>query len=338
MDGDLSQLLLSFAPSMVAHLIGPFTEVLLKDSLIWWPFLVSTFCVGAIVFWHRDRRGLESLHEFRRRYLSRAIWAHRSAQADYAFFIVNGVLSPFIVTSLVLSAAAVANAMHSLLAQAFGVMTVPLADGIAMRVGYTLAFFVAYDFGRYVSHKLLHVVPLLWDFHKTHHSAEVLTPLSNYRVHPVDLFVTQICPNLATGLISGIFYYLCGGAIGFYSFLGLHVFIAAFNSIGNLRHWHVWVTYGPLLDRWLISPAHHQLHHSLEPRHRDKNLGYALAIWDRMFGSLYVPVTEEPFRMGLGDGTDGEWHTVGRLYFRPFRHALGRLGFARAPRAEGNMP
>jgi sterol desaturase/sphingolipid hydroxylase (fatty acid hydroxylase superfamily) len=338
MDGDLAHLLLTFAPNMVAHLIGPFTEVFLQSSLIWWPFLILTLCVGVSIFWLREGRRLEALHEFRRRYLSRVIWGHRSAQADYAFFIVNGVLNPIIVTPLVLSGAAIANGLSAFLAFVFGAMTTPWTDGPAMRVSYTLVFFVAYDFGRFISHKLLHVVPLLWDFHKTHHSAEVLTPLSNYRVHPVDLFVTQICPNLATGLVSGVFYYLCAGAIGFYSFLGMHIFIAAFNSIGNLRHWHVWITYGPALDRWLISPAHHQLHHSLEPCHRNTNLGFALAIWDRMSGSLYVPGAEEPFRMGLGDGTDGEWHTVGRLYLQPFRDALGRLGFARPPRTEGKMP
>jgi sterol desaturase/sphingolipid hydroxylase (fatty acid hydroxylase superfamily) len=338
MDGDFSHLLLTFAPSMVAHLIGPFTEVLLRDSLIWWPFLFATVCVGAIVFSRRDRRGLESLCEFRRRYLSRAIWAHRSAQADYAFYIVNGVVSPIIVAPLVLSGAAIAGALAACLTFAFGAVARPWADGTAVCIAYTLVFFIAYDFGRYISHRLLHAVPLLWDFHKTHHSAEVLTPLSNYRVHPVDLFITQICPNLATGLVSGVFYYFCAGAIGFYSFLGMHVFVAAFNSIGNLRHWHVWVSYGPVLDRWLISPAHHQLHHSREARHHDTNLGYALAIWDRLFGTLYVPVAEEPFRMGLGDGSDGEWHTVGRLYAQPFRDALGRLGFARSPRTEGKAP
>jgi sterol desaturase/sphingolipid hydroxylase (fatty acid hydroxylase superfamily) len=338
MDGDFKHLLLDWAPSMVAHLIGPFTEVLLQNSLIWWPFLISTVCVGAMVFWLKDRRGLESLREFRRRYLSRAIWGHRSSQADYAFYIVNGVISPIIVTPLVLSGAAIANALFGFFVFVFGAPAAPLMGITVAHVSYTLVIFVAYDFGRFVSHKLLHAVPVLWQFHKTHHSAEVLTPLSSYRLHPVDLFVTQICPNLATGLVSGVFYYLCAGEIGFYSFLGLNIFIAAFNSIGNLRHWHVWVTYGSLLDRWLISPAHHQLHHSLEPRHRDKNLGYAFAVWDRMFGSLYVPGAEEPFRMGLGDGTDGEWHTVGRLYAWPFRYALSRFGFASAPRAEGKSP
>jgi sterol desaturase/sphingolipid hydroxylase (fatty acid hydroxylase superfamily) len=337
MDGDLSHLLLNLAPRVVARLIGPFTEFLLHDSLIWWPFLLSTLGIGAFAFWLRDRRGLESLREFRRRYLSRAIWAHRSAQADYAFYIVNGVLYPLIVAPLVLSGAGIAKALNAGLGDVFGTPAAPLVGSTAARVAYTLIFFAAYDFGRFVAHNLLHEIPLLWEFHKTHHSAEVLTPISSYRVHPVDLFVMQLCPNLATGLVSGVFFYLCAGEIGFYSFLGLHVCVAACNTIGNLRHWHVWISFGPVLGRWLISPAHHQVHHSLEPRHMGKNRGFELAIWDRMFGSLYVPAAEETLRLGLGDGSDGEWHMVGRLYAWPFRYALARLGFVRAPRPEEKM-
>jgi sterol desaturase/sphingolipid hydroxylase (fatty acid hydroxylase superfamily) len=101
--------------------------------------------------------------------------------------------------------------------------------------------------------------------------------------------------------------------------MGLHVLIWAFNLVGNLRHSPVWLSYGPRLGRWLISPAHHQLHHSCEPRHWGRNRGFELAIWDRMLGTLYVPpVQPETFRMGLGDGSEASWHCVVRMYLRPF--------------------
>jgi len=338
MDGDLPHALLALAPRLVARLIGPFAEVLLHDSLIWWPFLLSTLGIGAIAFCRRDGRGLRSLGEFRRRYLSGAIWAHSSAQADYAFYIVNGVLYPVIVAPLVLSGAFIARMLDAALAGGFGPALAPMLAPTLARIAYTVAFFLAYDFGRFVAHNLLHEIPLLWEFHKTHHSAEVLTPISSYRVHPVDLFVMQICPNLATGLITGIFFYLCAGTIGYYSFFGLHVGIAAFNLIGNLRHWHVWISFGPVVGRWLISPAHHLVHHSLAPHHMGTNRGFELAIWDRMFGTLYVPTAEESVRMGLGDGTDGEWHSVGRLYGLPLQYALARFGFARTSRREEKAP
>ena len=54
----------------------------------------------------------------------------------------------------------------------------------------------------------------------------------------------------------------------------------------NLRHSHVWITYGRIMERLLISPAQHQIHHSKNKVHFDRNFGVVLAIWDGMFGTL----------------------------------------------------
>jgi hypothetical protein len=39
----------------------------------------------------------------------------------------------------------------------------------------------------------------------------------------------------------------------------------------------------------LRQPAHHHVHHSANPKHFNKNFGSCLALWDWMFGTLYVP-------------------------------------------------
>ena len=54
----------------------------------------------------------------------------------------------------------------------------------------------------------------------------------------------------------------------------------------------------------LQSPAHHQIHHSTDPRHFDKNLGYCLSVWDYVFGTLYIPQKNEKVTFGLLD-TEG---------------------------------
>lgn len=174
-------------------------------------------------------------------------------------------------------------------------------------------------------------MPVLWLFHKVHHSAERLTPFTNYRIHPVELVVMAVVPNALIGLVSGIAWYASGGEVGVYTFFGLHVGVFAYNVIGNLRHWHVWVSFGPALNRWLLSPVHHQIHHSRDPRHYGKNRGYALALWDQLFGTLYVPQAPEPLTFGLGDGTDGEWHSVTAMYGRPFREAWDLLTQPKRP-------
>lgn len=310
-----------WAVRILATTVHLFTHVFDSSSVVWWPFVLSAGLIALAVFWLKEGRTTAALREFRRRFLGRGIWLHPSSRADYAYYVVNGIVYPLVVAPLVIGGAAIAAAVQGGLADMFGARSEPLLDLGLSRAVYTLLFFVAYDFGRFAAHSLQHDVPLLWQFHKVHHSAEVLTPFTTYRAHPVDVVVLQIVPNLATGVVSGCVWYLSAGEIGFYTLFGLHVGIAAFNAIGNLRHWHVWISFGPTLNRWLISPAHHQIHHSIEPRHLGKNRGFELAIWDRLFGTLYAPTTEERFAMGLGDGTDGTWYSVIKMYVQPFRDA-----------------
>ena len=195
---------------------------------------------------------------------------------------------------------------------------------MAIMLLYTVLFFIVYDFGRFVAHSLLHDVPALWHFHKVHHSAEVLTPMTSFRAHPIDLAVMAWVPALTTGLLTWLFHrYVCVG-VTFYTYLGVHVIFFLGNLIGNLRHWQVWLSYGERLNKWLISPAHHQLHHSAEQRHWGCNRGFEIAVWDRVYGTLCVPQEDpEEFKMGLGDGTDGHWHSVWRMYLWPFMMLFG---------------
>ena len=319
--------------SVTYHVASALLAFMQRDSYLYWPFIISTFAI-ALLAWRvgparSGLKGAECWREFRRRFLSREIWGHPSARVDYSFYFVNAVLFPLLVGPLLFEEKTIAGLLES----AFGTMqnavgmTTPAE--IAARAAYTLLFFVAYDFGRFVAHSLLHDLPWLWEFHKVHHSAEVLTPITSFRVHPVDLAVMACGPALTTGFVTWAFHRFADPGIGFYSFLGLHAIFWLSNLVGNLRHSQVWVSYGQTLNRWLISPSHHQLHHSAEPRHYGRNRGFELAVWDRMYGTLYVPPDQpESFRMGLGDETDGRWRSLGRLYFWPFVLLARRL-FAR---------
>ena len=130
-------------------------------------------------------------------------------------------------------------------------------------------------------------------------------------------------PALMTGIVTWAFNRFAGAGVTFYSFLGLHVLIWVFNLIDNLRHSPVWLSYGLTVGRWLVSPAHHQLHHSVESRHWGCNRGSNLAIWDRLYGTLYVPGLEpETFRLGLGDDSEAKWHSLWTIYVQPFKESL----------------
>ncbi len=303
-----------------------------RDSYLYWPFIVSTLVImlfAAFLATQGDAQGRTWRQQFRE-YFSARVWWHPSARADYRLYFANALLLPVIFGWVLFGDAQVAGLVDSALGRQ-GAAAQASSAGIVARLVYTLVFFIAYDFGRFVAHCLLHDVPALWEFHKVHHSAEVLTPMTAYRAHPLDLLVMAWVPALLTGIATWGFNFFSEGRVGFYTFLGLHVALWAVNLVDNLRHSHVWITYGPRVGRWIVSPAHHQLHHSCEPRHEVNrrggcNRGFSLAIWDRWYGTMRMPEARpETFRMGLGDGTDSDWHSVRRMYLLPFSGAVRRL-------------
>lgn len=312
---------LKLAPRALALVLDPFAQFAFAGSALWWPNLVAATATAAFAFCRRHD-GLAALGEFRRRYLGRALWAHPSAEADYACYIVNALTYSVLAAPLVVSGTAIAAAVAHGLCHVFGPPRAPLFGTALGRAVYTLAFFVAYDFARYLGHVLMHEAPVLWRFHRLHHSAEVLTPLTAYRVHPVELVVMGTVVHVVTGLMSGVFSFAMVGHIDYWRIFGLHVALAGVNLVADLRHFPVRVSFGRTLDRWLISPAHHHLHHSRAPQHAGVNRGFMLAIWDRFFGTLLPPGNEAALAFGLGDGTDGTWRGLFRLYGWPCRDAL----------------
>jgi hypothetical protein len=85
-----------------------------------------------------------------------------------------------------------------------------------------------------------------------------------------------------------------------------------------------------VLEHIVISPAQHQIHHSRAVEHHDKNYGEVLAIWDWMFGTLYVPNGRETIDFGLADAEGRplpQPHgSLGQALIQPVRQALKAAG------------
>ncbi|MFN0089401.1 MAG: sterol desaturase family protein [Acidimicrobiales bacterium] len=292
-------------------------------SDFFWPHLLGALAIAVLVQAAVRRR---PLGPFLRAAFSPAVWWHRSARADYQFYLVNGVLYVLLVGPWLVTTAAVAGGVRRLLEAGLGEGPGLAASGAGVVGAYTVVHFVARDFGRWFGHWIQHRLALLWEFHKVHHSAEVLVPLTGGRVHPVDLVVMAVCANGVTGVVAGAALHLFPAGLDLWSVYGVNALVFAFDLLGsNLRHSPVWLSYGRRAERWLISPAQHQIHHSVEPRHWQKNLGFYLAVWDRLFGTLYVPERREALRFGTGEGRDADYHSVLRLYWLPLRAVWSRL-------------
>lgn len=246
------------------------------------------------------------------------VWLHRSAVVDYQLFIANRLVRAFLWAPLILTMVPIALGLSDALEWMFGKIDPVTTNETIVIFCFTLALFVVDDFTRFLLHYLMHKIPFLWEFHKVHHSAEVLTPFTVYRSHPVESFLYASRMGLAQGCAVGFCYYFFGPTLSMADILGANVFVFAFNVMGsNLRHSHVKWQWGSHIEKWLISPLQHQIHHSRQVRFHDKNFGTALAVWDRLFGTLVLSGKTRFLVFGID--TEASHTSLYDAYVRPFK-------------------
>ncbi|NND69632.1 MAG: sterol desaturase family protein [Halioglobus sp.] len=148
-----------------------------------------------------------------------------------------------------------------------------------------LAIVAVTDFAQYWVHRATHQVPLLWRFHKVHHSAEVMDWLAGSRLHFIDILLTR-----SLVLIPMVLLGFSQEAINFY------LPLLALQSVFN----HANVSY-PLgaLRKWVVTPQFHHWHHTRDPALVDKNFSVSLPVYDMLFGTYYCPRDEWPDDYGL---------------------------------------
>ena len=158
-----------------------------------WLFLTSALLIALGVYWIRDSDRQRSLTGFLNYCFPRRIYTHPSAKLDFRFFVVNTAFSGIFLVPFVLSAAAVSHYTWMTLRFIFGQPEPLFTPGIGADVLLTVGVILATDLGFYVGHWLVHHVRFLWEFHKVHHSAEVLHPVTAFRAHPMDAVVSTTC-------------------------------------------------------------------------------------------------------------------------------------------------
>lgn len=277
-------------------LTEPFASLGEPQKRTYAPFLVCA-CMLASGVWLFRVRGKRSLRGF---LFPKQVWLHPSAVFDYRFLFVRSLVRTVLLAPVTVSSFAVAMAVARFLWRNVVIWPDRMLSDTTIMVLLSLSVFLCEDFARYWQHRLIHRVPALWELHKVHHSAEVLTPLTLNRTHPLEGVLMRGGAALSIGLVTGVFLWLFPGKIRTFQMFGVYGLSFLWGALGsNLRHSHVWLSYGRMLEHVLISPAQHQIHHSSEPHHHDCNFGSALALWDWLWGTLYVTRGREPVRFGL---------------------------------------
>ncbi|HEY8126039.1 MAG TPA: sterol desaturase family protein [Methylocystis sp.] len=269
--------------------------------------LATTFliAVAALAYQRKMRRGRVKLRAIARAIFDERLLLSKSFVADVKLLILSVVLMPVVVGALVLSTNAVATVVSDVLRGSFGANAPVSCCDLSIKLFSTVVLFLAYEIGYWVDHYLKHRIPFLWEFHKVHHTAEALTPVTNFRNHPIDNIFFGYMLAMFIGSASGILAWAFGRTTESFTVDGKNIlFIFFLWTIGHLQHSQFWIPFRGILGHIVLSPAHHQIHHSTDPKHFNRNFGSVLAVWDWMFGSLEMPSTKNP-RLKYGVEEEG---------------------------------
>ncbi len=268
-----------------------------------------------------------------------AVLRHPSARADILFWVTRKlVMLPLAVPASMTIAASIGYATYSGLQALLGLHeAAKLEPGAVALLLFTGSMLLAYDLSYYVYHSLQHRLPILWELHKVHHSAEVMVGTTKDRVHPIDEIMNKMWDGLLTGPIYGMWLFFVFDPVEL-TVLGINVYVLRnIIMMDFVRHTHLRVSFGRVVNAVLLCPHYHQLHHSIDPRHYDRNFGLMLSIWDRLFGTLAVPEPDESFRFGLPGRESADYRSLYGLYVLPIRRMAWHLRPGRHLQSRPNL-
>jgi sterol desaturase/sphingolipid hydroxylase (fatty acid hydroxylase superfamily) len=152
-----------------------------------------------------------------------------------------------------------------------------------------LLLFVVADFIQWNVHRWLHYSPLLWEFHKVHHSVEQMGFAAHLRYHWMETIIYKSVQYIPLSMIG----------FGLDDFFILHLVTIL---IGHLNHANVKITYGPL-KYVLNNPVMHLWHHAknIPAGSNGVNYGISLSLWDYLFGTAYIPNQNANEPLGFED-------------------------------------
>lgn len=262
-------------------------------------YLCLTVVIVYVLWLKRGKKGSFASFVF-----PKETYLHKSNLVDIKVFLFNtllAVLGLFAMVSMIPAMTVLSlEAMMEISGRARVAPDTPVTWATSALA--TVIMILTLDFCKYWAHRLHHETAVLWPFHALHHSAEIMTPLTATRNHPMFLVLRSLIYTVIVGFVQALMLFSLMGEVDVLTIGSVNAGYFIFNALGaNLRHSHVWLSYGPVLEHVFISPAQHHIHHSIDRKHYNKNYGEIFAFWDLMFGTLYVPRSYEKITYGLSD-------------------------------------
>jgi sterol desaturase/sphingolipid hydroxylase (fatty acid hydroxylase superfamily) len=136
---------------------------------------------------------------------------------------------------------------------------------------YVIAF-LALDFAGYWVHRLAHTVNFFWNNHIVHHSSEEFNLACALR-QSISVYFRIYAFLLIPAALFGVPQQVIAVVAPLHLFAQFWYHTQHINKMG-------WLEY------IIVTPAHHRVHHAINPEYLDKNYGQIFIFWDRMFGTF----------------------------------------------------
>ena len=149
--------------------------------------------------------------------------------------------------------------------------------------------YIVWEFSHFIYHYLAHKVRLFWCLHSTHHAPESMNLSVSYahfflEAPYADVIRTSIC--ILAGVNPPLLFLIMfiDGTWGTFIHVGENIMKDARMGI---------------LNRIILTPSHHRVHHARNPLYMDTNFCNLLNIWDKLFGTLQHEQPELPIQYGI---------------------------------------
>ena len=136
-------------------------------------------------------------------------------------------------------------------------------------------------------HRINHLVPFFWYFHKFHHKDEKMNSTTAVRFHTGELILSYV--------VKIILFPLLGVSLG--SVL-LHAFILFPVILFHHSNIKISMEKDLFLRKFFVTPQMHRLHHSVIKFDTDSNYSSILPYWDMIF-KTYHKKTDKPVKFGI---------------------------------------
>ncbi|WP_309597399.1 sterol desaturase family protein [Flavobacterium davisii] len=151
-------------------------------------------------------------------------------------------------------------------------------------LAYIIAF-IAIDFQGYWTHRWAHQINIFWNKHAIHHSSEEFNLSCALRQSVSDffkLFTFLLLPAALLGVPSKVI----AITLPVQFFLQFWYHTRYINKLG-------------FLEKIIVTPSHHRVHHAINPEYMDKNHAQIFIIWDKLFGTFQEELDEVPPVFGI---------------------------------------